>query len=52
MAPAIGSNSASKCPYDEEDVKIRPIIKEEDLNQMANISNDIGWADHEDIDYK
>lgn len=38
--------------YDDEDVKIRSIIKEEDLNQMANIGNDIGWAGHEDIDYK
>lgn len=42
----------SKHSYDDEDVKIRSIIKEEDLNQMASMGNDIGWAGHEDIDYK
>ncbi|XP_065226926.1 protein PRRC2C-like isoform X3 [Planococcus citri] len=48
--PTVGANSAKR-PYDDEDTKIRSIIKEEDLNQMANIGNDIGWAGHEDIDY-
>ncbi len=46
-----GANSGKRL-YDDEDVKIRSIIKEEDLNQMASIGNDIGWAGHEDIDYK
>lgn len=51
MPAGAGANSAKRS-YDDEDVKIRPIIKEEDLNQMANIGNDIGWAGQEDIDYK
>lgn len=51
MQPGVHAN-AGKRAYDEEDVKIRPIVKEEDLNQMANMGNDVGWAAHEDIDYK
>lgn len=52
MQPSNSGANSTKRPYDDEDTKIRSIIKEEDLNQMANIGNDIGWAGHEDIDYK
>lgn len=37
---------------DSEDlVTHRPIIKEEDLSKMDDISRDVGWASHDDIDY-
>lgn len=36
----------------EEDVVVpRPIIKEEELNKMEDLSRDTGWASHDDIDY-
>lgn len=34
-----------------EELIHRPIIKEEDLNKMDDISRDMGWATHDDIDY-
>lgn len=37
---------------DTEEVTHRPIIKEEDLNKMDDIARDVGWASHDDIDYK
>lgn len=37
---------------DPEDLVPRPIIKEEDLNRMDDISRDAGWAVQDDIDYK
>ncbi|XP_044595576.1 protein PRRC2C-like isoform X3 [Cotesia glomerata] len=38
-------------PPVEEEVITRPIIKEEDLTRMDDISHDPGWAAHDDIDY-
>ncbi|XP_071563268.1 uncharacterized protein Nocte isoform X9 [Temnothorax nylanderi] len=35
----------------EEEMMTRPIIKEEDLTRMDDISRDAGWAAHDDIDY-
>ncbi|XP_029174414.1 protein PRRC2C isoform X7 [Nylanderia fulva] len=35
----------------EEEILTRPIIKEEDLTRMDDISRDAGWAAHDDIDY-
>ncbi|XP_035717368.1 protein PRRC2C-like isoform X6 [Vespa mandarinia] len=35
----------------EEEIITRPIIKEEDLTRMDDISRDAGWAAHDDIDY-
>ncbi|XP_029661455.1 protein PRRC2C isoform X10 [Formica exsecta] len=35
----------------EEEILTRPIIKEEDLTRMDDISHDAGWAAHDDIDY-
>lgn len=52
IPPPNSGSASSKRGFDDEDVKIRSIIKEEDLNQMANIGNDIGWACQQDIDYK
>lgn len=37
---------------DMEELAPRPIIKEEDLNRMDEISRDVGWAESDDIDYK
>ena len=38
-------------PQDDEQIITRPIIKEEDLTKMDDISRDAGWAAHDDIDY-
>lgn len=35
-----------------EDIVPRPIIKDEELSRMAEISKDMGWADSDEIDYK
>ncbi|KAL0122312.1 hypothetical protein PUN28_007210 [Cardiocondyla obscurior] len=35
----------------EDEIMTRPIIKEEDLTRMDDISRDAGWAAHDDIDY-
>lgn len=35
-----------------DDVVSRPIIKEEELNRMDEISKDAGWAESDEIDYK
>lgn len=37
---------------DVDEVTPRPIIKEEDLNRMDDMTRDVGWASHDDIDYK
>lgn len=37
---------------DPEDLAPRPIVREEDLNRMDEISRDTGWATQDDIDYK
>lgn len=37
---------------DSEEIAHRPIIKEEDLNRMDDMTRDVGWASHDDIDYK
>lgn len=34
-----------------DDLAHRPIIKEEDLNRMDDMTRDMGWASHDDIDY-
>ncbi|KAJ8917990.1 hypothetical protein NQ315_011443, partial [Exocentrus adspersus] len=36
---------------DVEDVMPRPIIRDEELSRMAEISKDMGWADSDEIDY-
>ncbi|KAF2905937.1 hypothetical protein ILUMI_00241 [Ignelater luminosus] len=36
---------------DNEEVCHRPIIREEDLNRMDDMTRDVGWASHDDIDY-
>ncbi|XP_051158861.1 protein PRRC2C isoform X5 [Leptopilina boulardi] len=38
-------------PPDDEQLVTRPIIKEEDLTKMDDISRDAGWAAHDVIDY-
>lgn len=35
-----------------DDLAQRPIIKEEDLNRMDDMTRDAGWAANDDIDYK
>lgn len=35
-----------------EEVVSRPIIREEELNRMDEISKDAGWAESDEIDYK
>lgn len=35
-----------------EEVISRPIIKEEELSRMDEISKDAGWAESDEIDYK
>ncbi|KAG8249831.1 Proline-rich coiled-coil [Homalodisca vitripennis] len=37
---------------EQEEITSRPIIKEEDLKVMDEISRDTGWAAHDEIDYK
>lgn len=39
-------------PPDSDDPVHRPIIKEEDLSRMDDMTRDVGWASHDDIDYK
>lgn len=36
----------------QDEVTTRPIIKEEDLKVMDDITEDSGWAAHDEIDYK
>lgn len=36
---------------DADEMAHRPIIKEEDLNRMDDMTRDVGWASHDDIDY-
>ncbi|XP_046670382.1 protein PRRC2C isoform X5 [Homalodisca vitripennis] len=36
---------------EQEEITSRPIIKEEDLKVMDEISRDTGWAAHDEIDY-
>lgn len=38
-------------PMDKETIQTRPIIKEEDLSRMDDISRDAGWTASDDIDY-
>lgn len=35
-----------------DEVVSRPIIKEEELNRMDEISKDAGWAESDEIDYR
>lgn len=35
-----------------EEVAPRPIIREEELSRMDEISKDMGWAESDEIDYK
>lgn len=35
-----------------EEVVPRPIIKEEELTRMDEISRDVGWAESDEVDYK
>lgn len=35
-----------------EEVISRPIIKEEELNRMDEISKDAGWTESDEMDYK
>lgn len=37
---------------DAEEMARRPIIKEEDLNRMDDMTKDMGWAAQDEIDYK
>lgn len=37
---------------ENEEIGHRPIIKEEELNRMDDMTRDVGWATHDDIDYK
>lgn len=37
--------------FDKETIQTRPIIKEEDLSRMDDISRDAGWTASDDIDY-
>lgn len=39
-------------PAEVDELAHRPIIKEEDLNRMDDMTRDVGWASHDDIDYK
>lgn len=34
-----------------EELTPRPIIKEEELSRMVEISNDMGWAIQDEVDY-
>lgn len=55
-SPMNGRNRADNRPpsrhVEPDEVAHRPIIKEEDLSRMDDISRDAGWATHDDIDYK
>ncbi|XP_015113837.1 protein PRRC2C isoform X3 [Diachasma alloeum] len=48
MGPRPGERDRSQ---HEEEMMSRPIIKEEDLTRMDDISHEPGWAAHDDIDY-
>lgn len=47
--PSVRQQERERVP--EEEIITRPIIKEEDLTRMDDISRDAGWAAHDDIDY-
>lgn len=47
--PPVRQQERERVP--EEEIITRPIIKEEDLTRMDDISRDAGWAAHDDIDY-
>lgn len=48
-----GRNRAGGARSSDDEVLLhRPIIKEEDLNRMDDMTRDVGWASHDDIDYK
>lgn len=47
-----GRNRNDNRRLDYEEVVLRPIIKEEDLKSMDDLTRDKGWAVHDDIDYK
>lgn len=58
-APASVNSGRSRGPDNqqpprvvEEELGHRPIIREEDLNRMDDMIRDVGWATHNDIDYK
>ncbi|XP_058806241.1 protein PRRC2C isoform X3 [Phymastichus coffea] len=46
-----GPNARASPPVEKESIITRPIIKEEDLSRMDDISRDAGWAASDDIDY-
>lgn len=48
-APSPRQQERERVP--EEEIVTRPIIKEEDLTRMDDISRDAGWAEQDDIDY-
>lgn len=51
--PIVARNNINpQPPTESEEVTPRPIIKEEDLNRMDDMTRDVGWASHDDIDYK
>lgn len=56
--PASANSGRSRAPENrtsnrpEDEPLHRPIIREEDLNRMDDMTRDVGWASHDDIDYK
>jgi len=42
----------SKPTADIKELIPPPIIREEDLNRMNEVSKVVGWSDHEEIDFK
>lgn len=49
---ARSDNRNAARPDTTDDLAHRPIIKEEDLSRMDDMTRDMGWATHDDIDYK
>ncbi|KAF5307353.1 hypothetical protein FQR65_LT07070 [Abscondita terminalis] len=47
----LSDNRGSSRSNESDEVCPRPIIKEEDLNRMDDMTRDVGWASHDDIDY-
>ncbi|KAK4881051.1 hypothetical protein RN001_004370 [Aquatica leii] len=48
---ASDNRGSSRSNNENDDMCHRPIIKEEDLNRMDDMTRDVGWASHDDIDY-
>lgn len=52
MAGPRQSQRPSATPRAVEVLTARPILREEQISSLDDISRDAGWAQHDDIDYE